>query len=115
MIIKQMKHENKVGQSGKPFESCQILTTNSQGQDVWISGFGNEITHTWKAGHEVDVKITSKEGNNGKTYWNFELNENSKSMPSEELELLQKINGKLDLLLGSKVSNYEVSTDDIPF
>ena len=111
MIIRQIKHENKVGKSGKPFESCKILTTNSQGQDVWVSGFGNEITHTWKVGHSVDVSLSQ----NDRGYWNFELNQNSKAMPSEELELLKKINEKLDLLLGSKVSNYEVSTEDIPF
>lgn len=102
MIIKQIKHENKIGKNGKQFESCQILTTNSQGQDVWISGFGNKITHTWRVGHDVNVSVFSKENSNGKIYWNFELNENSKPMPSEELELLQKIDRKLDLILEKK-------------
>lgn len=101
ITIKQIKHEQKIGQSGRAFESCQILTTNSQGQDTWISGFGSEITHTWRTGHEVDINITSKQGNNGKIYWNFEPNQNTKAMPSEELTLLKEIDRKLDLILKS--------------
>lgn len=108
MIIKKIKHEQKVGRSGKPFESCQILTVNSQGQDTWISGFGSEITHSWKEGAEIDVDVKQNQAG----YWNFEPNQNTKAMPSEELTLLQEINLKLDLILKSG-SLYQKATENV--
>jgi hypothetical protein len=107
MIIKKIKHEQKVGKSGKPFESCQILTVNSQGQDTWISGFGSEITHSWKEGDNIDVDVKQNQAG----YWNFEPNQNTKAMPSEELTLLQEIDRKLDLILKSG-SLYQKATEN---
>lgn len=107
MIIKKIKHEQKVGKSGKPFESCQILTVNSQGQDTWISGFGSEITHSWKEGSKIDVNVKQNQAG----YWNFEPNENTKALPSQELELLQEISRKLDLILKSG-SLYQKATEN---
>jgi hypothetical protein len=98
MIIKQIQHENKVSQSsGKTFESCRILTTNPQGQDVWISGFGSPITHTWEIGDSVDVDIEQRD-----KYFNFRENKNTRPSPDKKLKLLQEIDRKLDLLIGSK-------------
>jgi hypothetical protein len=129
ITIKQIKHENKISQrTGKSFESCSILTTDQNGQETWLSGFGGDITHTWKAGHIVDVNITKKD--NG--YYNFELNPNSVASPDETIELLKKIDRKLDLLLGNKPvdninntfepvfpatdePNDEINISDIPF
>ena len=106
MKILQIKHENKVGQSGKPFESCQILTTNSQGQDVWLSGFGSTITHTWENGDSVDVDLEQRG-----QYWNFKENANTKPSPDKKLALLEKIDRKLDLLLQSGI-NSQVSSEN---
>ena len=139
MKILKIKHENKVGRSGKPFESCQILTRNSQGEETWISGFGGDITHTWSDGDDIDVVVTK----NDKGYWNFTLSENSKPSPDKKLLLLQEIDRKLDLLLqgdkttinkqsgttyqfdtenyatgqieGSEPNLKEILTEDIPF
>ena len=105
MIIKQIQHENKVSQSsGKTFESCRILTTNPQGQDVWISGFGSPITHTWEIGDSVDVDIEQRD-----KYFNFKENKNTKPSPDKKLALLEKIDRKLDLLLGSGMNGQVLS------
>ena len=126
ITINKIKHENKVGNnSGKTFESCQINTTNSKGESIWISGFGSEVTHTWNDGDEVDVTIEQ----NGQ-YWNFKLNDDSKSSPDKKLLLLEEINKKLDMLIdGHKLSvpevgptaeqappvEEEIQVDSIPF
>jgi len=100
MKILKIKHETKTGKSGKQFESCQILTTNSQGQETWISGFGSEITRTWKSGDEINVDVKQ----NDRGYWNFEPNNNTRPSESEELKLLREINRKLEALNGSKTT-----------
>ena len=99
MKIIKIKHEQKVGRSGKNYESCQILTTNSQGQETWISGFGSEITRTWQTGDEINVDVSQNE----RGYWNFRENNQTRKSESEELKLLKEINRKLDALNGSKM------------
>jgi len=117
ITIKKINHEAKVGQSGKSFESCRILTTNSQGQDVWLSGFGSPITHTWENGDSVDVDLEQRG-----QYWNFKENANTKPSPDKKLALLEKIDRKLDLLLGKGMNgqvlnasngNLEPNTSDV--
>ena len=129
ITIKKIRHENKTSQrTGKQYESCSILTIDQNGQETWLNGFGNDITHTWKAGHNVNVDISKNESG----HFNFELNQNSVASPDETLELLKKIDRKLDLLLGNKPvdninstfepsfpatdePNDEINISDIPF
>lgn len=107
ILIKQINHEAKVSQkTGKTFESCRILTTNSIGQDVWVSGFGSPITHSWENNDLVEVDLEQRG-----EYWNFKENKDTKPSPDKKLELLQKIDRKIDLLIGNK----EVSIDDMGF
>lgn len=125
ITIKKIQHENKVGQSGKSYESCRILTTNSQGQDVWVSGFGSQTTHTWENGDSIDVDLEQRG-----QYWNFKENGNTKPSPDKKLALLEKIDRKLDLLLSRGVNgqvssenasngqieaSQEITAEDLPF
>ena len=99
LTLKNISHENKVGQSGKSFVSCKLVVPNTQtGKDTWISGFGSEITKTWQAGDTVDVDIVQTD----KGYWNFSENKNSKPSPDRKLEILNEINAKLDILLATQ-------------
>ena len=106
ITIKQIITETKLSQrTGKNYESCRILTTNSQGQDTWLSGFGSAITKTWEAGDVVDIDLSQ----NAKGYWDFKENGNSKPSPDKKLALLEKIDRKLDLLLGSGMNGQVLS------
>lgn len=114
IIIKQIKHENKVSQSGKQFESCRIQTVNKNGEETWVSGFGSSNTHSWSDGNEVDIDITQTD----KGYFNFKENKDTKKSPDKTLELLQKIDRKIDLLLGKSIDSQnsdDVTVEELPF
>lgn len=69
--IEKVKHEDKVSAGGKNYTRCSILTINTKGEEVWISGFGNNTTKSFTKGQTVELTITPSESN-GKTYYNFE-------------------------------------------
>jgi hypothetical protein len=95
LILKNIQHDQKTGKSGKQFVSCKLIVASKDGgRDTWISGFGSEITKTWRAGDAIDVDVVK----NGE-YWNFEENPNTKPSPDKTMVLLTEINAKLDLLL----------------
>jgi len=99
ITIQAIKNEEKTSAKGKNYLSCSIKTIGKDGQEIWLSGFGNETTKSWKKGQTVELDIVKKESN-GKTYWNF--NEVAERSIFEDLD---KINDKLDLILfnGKKV------------
>lgn len=98
ILLKSISHENKVSKGGKNYVSCKLVVySKKDNKDIYISGFGGDVTRTWQAGDEVEVSLSQTE----KGYWNFELNENSKPSPDKKLALLEEINFKLDLLLTS--------------
>lgn len=70
ILIDAVFHKDKVSQAGKPFVSCLIKTKDTNGNEVLLSGFGNQTTKSWVKGQTVDLTITAKESN-GKTYYNF--------------------------------------------
>jgi hypothetical protein len=116
ITIKKIRHEQKIGKSGKSFESCKIQTINSKGEEVWLSGFGSEITHSWQAEDKVEVDLAQNE----KGYWNFKENKNTLPSPDKKFQLLLEINNKLDVLLHCGVknppnNNEEISDNEIPF
>lgn len=99
ITIKTITHEEKISRNNKPFTSCRITVfSQKENKDITISGFGSSITKTWQAGDIVEVDLSQTE----QGYWNFSENENSKPSPDKKLLLLQEINRKLDLLVGSK-------------
>jgi hypothetical protein len=102
ITLKAIQHENKTGRSGKAYVSCKLIVAGRDGaKDVWITGFGSDITKTWQAGDIVDVNTVQTD----RGYWNFEENENSKPSPDKKLALLNEINAKLDLLLAGGLSH----------
>lgn len=114
ITLKSISHENKVSKNGKAYISCKLTVfSNKENKDLFISGFGSEITKTWGAGDIIDVNLSQTE----KGYWNFEENENTKPSPDKKLLLLQEINRKLDILLGGSIKseNGEIKPEDIPF
>ena len=66
IIIEAIKHTDKVSKSGKPFVSCAVLTKDTNGNSVWIGGFGNATTKSWVKGQTVELEVTK----NGE-YYNF--------------------------------------------
>jgi hypothetical protein len=100
--IVKIKNEEKTAKSGKPYSSCSILTISKEGQEVWISGFGNNTTRSWVAGQEVDLEIY-KEEYNGKDYFKF------KEVPERSLfNEIDKLHAKLDLIYGMLLAKKEV-------
>lgn len=94
--IKSIQHLQKVGkQSGKEFTSCKITSLGRDGKDVFISGFGSDVTKTWNAGDTVDIDITQTPSG----YWNFTMNENSKPSPNPLFAMFGDVNKKLDEIL----------------
>lgn len=97
VTIKNIEHKNQVSKNtGKSFVSCrlQVFSNNLQ-KDVWLSGFGEAMTETWSTSDVVDVDIIP----NGE-YFNWKANENTKASPDKKLMLLQRIESKLDILIG---------------
>lgn len=98
ITIQAVKNEDKVSANGKAYTRCSIKTVNTKGEEVWISGFGNNTTKSYTKGQVVDLDIYS-EDYNGKTYYKFkEVAERS------ILNEIDKINAKLDALLQDRVS-----------
>ncbi len=86
--IKSIQHLQKVGkQSGKEFTSCKITSLGKDGKDVFISGFGSDVTKTWNAGDTVDIDITQTPSG----YWNFKENETSTPSENPMLVILRRI------------------------
>lgn len=62
---------NKAGEplktkTGKPYTSVRIQA--QQYGDTWLSGFGSQVTDSWKEGDEIEVEVTK----NGE-YMNWSL------------------------------------------
>jgi len=72
ITIEKVKHEDKVSANGKNYTRCSILTTNTKGEETWLSGFGNNTTKSYTKGQTVELTITTSVGKDGKTYYNFE-------------------------------------------
>ena len=93
--IKIVKVVNKLASNGKT-KLCSIKTLDKNGQDLWLNGFGNTTTESWKDGESVQLEVYQEEYN-GKLGWKFKE-------PTERniFDELDKINAKLDQVLGNK-------------
>lgn len=95
--IKIVKVLNKLAKNGTT-KLCSIKTIDKTGQEVWLSGFGNKTTESWQDGQEVDLEVFQEEYN-GEVRWKF------KTPPEVNIvEMLKRIEDKLDQLLSSKTS-----------
>ncbi len=93
--IEVIKNEDKVSKAGKPYSSCSIKTIGSEGQDVWLHGFGNSTTKGWVKGQEVELDVYSEEYN-GVNHWKF------RDVPERSVFTeLDKIVAKLDELIAN--------------
>lgn len=70
ITIEAVKNEEKQSQNGNKYIRCSIKVKGKDGNDLWISGFGNEVTKSWAKGQEVELDIFYEEYQ-GKTYWKF--------------------------------------------
>lgn len=99
VVIKSIKREDLISKKGLPWKSCNITVfSQTKNADVKLSGFGSSITDTWEVGDTVEVDIIDKE--NG--YFDWRENANTKPSPDKRLEILKRIETKLDILLGKK-------------
>lgn len=106
--IKEIRHEQKNGTNG-PFISCPIKAySQTQGKDVWASGYGDDMTKTWKSGDIVDIDMIP----DGE-FWKWRKNENTRPSPDKKLELLKRIDMKLDMLLGKMSTRTATETAEI--
>lgn len=97
VVIKSIKREDLISKSGKPWKSCNITVfSQTKNADVKLSGFGSSITDTWEVGDTVEVDIIDKE--NG--YFDWRENSDTKPSPDKKLMLLQRIETKLDIIIG---------------
>jgi len=96
--IKIVKVLNKLAKNGTT-KLCSIKTLNRKtGQELWIGGFGNKTTESWQDGQEVELEVYQEEYN-GEARWKF------KTPPEVNIvEVLKRIEDKLDQLLSSKTS-----------
>lgn len=46
--------------AGQPYTRVSILIDSPEYAEKWLSGFGNDITNSWKVGDKVDIQITEK-------------------------------------------------------
>lgn len=102
-IQKVLNKQEISKKSGKPYSRCSILTLDKNGNDLWLSGFGNNTTESWRDGQSVDLEVY-KEEYNGKEYWKFKT-------PTEvsTVDLMSQILAKLDVLI-SIMSNHTQPT-----
>lgn len=94
--IAAIKNEDKISNNGKSYTRCSIKVIDKNGQDLWISGFGNNTTKSWVKGQEVELEVY-KEEYQGKEYWKFQEVEERNIFIE-----IDKINSKLDWLISQK-------------
>jgi len=108
ITLKNIEHTERTSKAGKPFTSCRLTTYSQKLQkDIYLSGFGDSKTQTWKPGDTVDIEVTQ----NGE-YWNFAQNANTQASPDPILAVLKEISAKLDFLVpeGFSVAKPSVKT-----
>lgn len=106
ILIKKILNKEKVAKSGKTYLACSILTVDKNGQDTWINGFGNETAKSWKVGQTVDLEIYTDE-------YNGQVKLKFKEPPERNLYAeIDKINAKLDILLGNQGKKEEISVEE---
>lgn len=70
-----------MSKAGKPYTKCNIQT--QQHGEKYLSGFGNKTNENWKAGDEVEIKVTQ----NGE-WLNYETPK-AEDLQKNEIEVLK--------------------------
>jgi len=85
LTLKKVFRKNKISQSsGKKYQSVSLITAE-HGDNVWINGFGNYITDSWKDGDIVEAYVWEEEYN-GKIGIKFDVQKKQMSDRLSELE-----------------------------
>lgn len=100
-IYKINRREKEFTKDGKNWTSTTVGILVNPDDNVWLNGFEDDQTKSWRKGDEVLVDVETKKTDKG-TFYNF------KTIDPKELQL-QRIEDKLD-----KVLKY-VSVKDTPF
>jgi len=109
ILIKKIIVKDGVNQKGAPWKRYSILTTNKNGQDIWLGCFaqkGNNSTiEGWQNGQTVELEIF-QEDYNGKTNWSFKE-------PKERnvFQELDEIKAKLDKVVELLTQGTKTSTN----
>ena len=94
ITILKILNKDEISQKGKPYVKCSIKTLDKNGQEVWLNGFGNNTTKSWKSGQVIELEVYQEE-------YNGTLSLKFKSPQDiNQLDLLISMNQKLDILLG---------------
>lgn len=91
-IHKINRQEKEFSKDGKTWTSVTIGILVNPDENVWLNGFQDDQSERWKQGDEVLVDVETKQGKNGKTYYNF------KTIDPKELQL-DRMEEKLDNIL----------------
>jgi|TARA_Y100000310_G_scaffold118355_1_gene117232 hypothetical protein len=83
-----VRNEDKISKNGKPYTRCSIKVEKLG--DLFINGFGNDITKTWQVGDEVEVRLFDEEYE-GKTYKKFEAQKPTAAALSAISELKESL------------------------
>lgn len=105
--IEAIKNEDKVSNNGKSYTRCSIKTIDRNGQETWISGFGNDTTKSWRKGQTVDLEVYSEDYQD-KTYYKFK--EPAERNVFTELDEIKAI---LHQILQGKKIEPEITVEEI--
>ena len=114
MQLKIERISQRVNQNGS--KSYGFL---SAGQ--WYNAWSNETTDKWKVGDVLNVDIKSRQGNDGKTYYDIVLPKpqpNNKLQNGLQIDLLKQILAELKVISKKLEKNnldYVATTEEPPF
>lgn len=111
VTLTYVKNEQKVAKkSGKTYTSCSIKT--EEHGEVWLNGFGNEITKSWVQGDKVDIEV-QKEEFEGKTYVNFKTMNKADLLDDRVTALEKTMKLVVEKLRGDSQSKMELPTKPV--
>lgn len=99
--ITKIFKKDGVSKSGKEYTKLSIQTKEKE--DVWLSGFANSTSLTWKEGDIVDLELTEREYE-GKVYFDYKILSSNNSL-DEKVERLEKRMKEFELSMISKFAD----------
>jgi len=107
ITIKKILNKQKTSRAGNPYDSCSILTTDKEGNEVWLNSFSNSITKSWRDGDTVELEIT-------KTEYGFKFKEPRERTLEDVFPELKKIVEMLESLTIIKTLGGEIDPTFAP-
>lgn len=86
-------NKDEISKNGKSYCKCSIKTIDKNGNELWINGWGNNVTKSWVKGQEVELDCY-KEEYQGKDYWKFK-DVAEKNIFTE----IERLEGKIDRMV----------------